>query len=742
MNMRHSGLLIGSILALAGTPGLAEDNLQVPNPVGIVKRLFSDIQSVGSTLGSALQPQPGQGQPDGSRASEAPVTTPAAPAAATVRPEDRASSDAQLRAELEAMKAKVEALARQVGQQQPPSATAASAVAGTGTTSAAAAQAEAARTEQETRAKAEEAQRLVAKEQEAAAGRREAEAAARQQAQAKATEAAARRQQEEEKAAAAAAARQEAARSKSMPTVSAASLPARPKTPLDISEAVWSQIEASEFYRNLPRQKAVRVVTEGTTEIERTATQDSNAAKTTTSSNRTITEITPVSDRCGLKLSEQVLNGNRSLSESFACAGLSLGTVSGGRPTSRLERIEVLDGSLFPLRVGNRQVLITHTVTLAANPSEARQSSDCEVMGRMPARQVDSRLAGTAWKLHCKSGYASRQVNMTWEADDYYLEDPGTLLSAIGRLDRTRNTWFLPKAGSKTVYTPEGPNASRSTTTYASHDWTVGTEVVATLTPSPLAPPPPAWTQKPPVDPVKEEQERAARVARQAELERLQQLQQEQAARQAAAQQQAAQQAAQQQAAAARPGFGGGLLGGLASRLVDRNVAMVNSAMAGTGVVGSTYANLNSQLGAQTKEQIARETASTDEARPGHSIASALSSGGGAGAFGSGALSGGSDAFGSSAASGGGNPSASQAASKDSPALKACLSVVYPGDKSDVQVSGFDRIAQFDACAYKATGDERYVADGNNQCKVLAGLLASTRGNFRPLFCSGSLLKR
>lgn len=73
--------------------------------------------------------------------------------------------------------------------------------------------------------------------------------------------------------------------------------------------------------------------------------------------------------------------------------------------------------------------------------------------------------------------------------------------------------------------------------------------------------------------------------------------------------------------------------------------------------------------------------------------------------------------------------------------LKACASVKYPGDTSEPQVAYFDQIAQFDACAYRATGDRRYITDGNLQCKSLNNFLNSISNNFKPVFCNGPLLK-
>lgn len=90
----------------------------------------------------------------------------------------------------------------------------------------------------------------------------------------------------------------------------------------------------------------------------------------------------------------------------------------------------------------------------------------------------------------------------------------------------------------------------------------------------------------------------------------------------------------------------------------------------------------------------------------------------------------------SSSSSSSSGTSGTQAASLD-----ACKSAPYPGSTADPQTYSFDAIAQFDQCAYRATGDTRYLSDGNNQCKVLIGFLRSTTSSFRPIFCNsdGSL---
>lgn len=76
-----------------------------------------------------------------------------------------------------------------------------------------------------------------------------------------------------------------------------------------------------------------------------------------------------------------------------------------------------------------------------------------------------------------------------------------------------------------------------------------------------------------------------------------------------------------------------------------------------------------------------------------------------------------------------------------SASLQACTNATYPGDTSDPQTYLFDKLAQFDGCAYRATNDSRYLADGNAQCKTLDGLLRATSSKFRPQFCNGATLR-
>lgn len=72
----------------------------------------------------------------------------------------------------------------------------------------------------------------------------------------------------------------------------------------------------------------------------------------------------------------------------------------------------------------------------------------------------------------------------------------------------------------------------------------------------------------------------------------------------------------------------------------------------------------------------------------------------------------------------------------------ACGNLAYTGDTSEPQVYVYDRYAQHLSCMYKATGEAQYLTNGDKICKILDGLLKSTVGTFRPLFCSGDKLRR
>lgn len=463
--------------------------------------------------------------------------------------------------------------------------------------------------------------------------------------------------------------------SRTQPVATAPS--ARPQTPFVIADSIWSQIEASEAYRNLPQPKPVRVVFQSTVDMEYTGSVSRTLPKAPTTNWRTTIDITPVSDKCTRRRTETMQGSQRTTVDNYVCGAIPLGMVMADLNTrGKLERVEAMEGSLFPLRVGNRQKLVF--VTNAAGA--LRQSSECEVVSQVQARDVDPRLEGSAWKLQCHVSIASTGFNKDWKVEDYYLEDLSLQLSEIGQFDTVRNSSVMPSSGTQTAIVADGPYGSRTTTTYASYDWTAGQAAAAAPALAAPSPPPRQPTLAERLEARKQEEARNMTPEQAAYARQQQQMQQEMAElrerllkreelRAQQAQKQQEQQQAQQQSASSGPGFMGGLLGGVASRVMDRSIAKVNAAAGGSGPVGNVLADVNSRIANEAKDKIANDMGSTQAGRAGLNVASALTAGaGGAGGAGGGGVGApGAPAVQSPTASGGNNV----LASRGSPAAAA-----------------------------------------------------------------------
>lgn len=395
--------------------------------------------------------------------------------------------------------------------------------------------------------------------------------------------------------------------------------PPRPPIPLGISEDIWKIIEASEAYRNLPQPRGIKVVFQGKQEREYTGSKSRSLPNPGAKTISTTRVITPVGEKCTMMLYDSVAEGTPNIaSGTYYCGSIWLGSASGGKPGMIISSIDELKGSLFPMRVGARQTTRYQMAYLADRKYDSTRASDCAVVGRQAAQELDPRLKGTAWKVHCKSSYSSNNSNKETETDDYYLEDLAVMLSFIGAHDTSKKAHVLPSAGTQTVIESEGDYGSRNITSYASYNWETG------------------GTYEVPVQ--------VATIAASSNDGRLE------AEKAAAAAADNAARAHQNIAAAARrpaqaekpasggSGFFGAVLGGLASGLLDRNAAMLNSAAASTGGAGGAVmgelANANTQLARETREKIAKDMGGNGgvEGVAGTAVGSALGSGSMAGA--------------------------------------------------------------------------------------------------------------
>lgn len=376
--------------------------------------------------------------------------------------------------------------------------------------------------------------------------------------------------------------------------VALATTPSRPAISLGISEDIWKIIEASEAYRKLPQPRTSKVVFQGKEEMEYTGSKSKSLPNPGAKSISTTRVIAPVGDKCTVTVTDSTTEGKSGgANESYHCGSIWLGFVSGGKPSFVISRIDELKGSLFPMRVGARLTISYQMAYIEDRKYDSTNAFDCAVVGRLAAQELDSRLAGAAWKVHCKSSHNSSQER---ETDDYYLEDQAVMLSTIGAYDTSKNAHVLPSAGTRTLIEAEGDYGSRNITSYATYNWEVGG---AYEMPAPIAPPTIAAAsndgRRPAAGrdgPGQREQPRRAELA--------------DAGAQA------------EKPASDGSDLLGAILGGLASGLVDHAAAQINSAAAGTGgadgVAMGVLGSVTAQLARETKDQVARDRAGNGQA--------------------------------------------------------------------------------------------------------------------------------
>lgn len=249
-------------------------------------------------------------------------------------------------------------------------------------------------------------------------------------------------------------------------------VPPRPPIPFEISEDIWQIIEASEAYRNIPQPRAIKVVSRSKQDTEYTGSKMKSLPNPATKTISTTRVITPVGDKCTMTVTNTVTDGKPDdAGQSYLCGYIWLGLISAGKPMSIVSSIDELEGSLFPMRIGARQTMRYKTAFVADRKYDSTHAADCTVTGRLAAQEVDPRLTGTAWKVHCKSSYNSGNET---ETDDYYLEDLAAMLSSIGAYDTSKKASVLPSAGTQTLIEAEGDYGSRNITNYASYNWETG----------------------------------------------------------------------------------------------------------------------------------------------------------------------------------------------------------------------------------------------------------------------------
>lgn len=259
--------------------------------------------------------------------------------------------------------------------------------------------------------------------------------------------------------------------------VTAARLPPRPQLPFAIDEALWRTLESSEMYRNTPTPRALRIRSVYEDSPVYTGSKNQALAPRQPYTITKETAYAPLSEKCQVAKTQIISTRKNAVPYSIAnyiCGGVSLGSGAGGQ-SYPLSGLGPLYGSLYPPRIGAKQRIQSETRS-ASNRELHRTTSQCEITGRMEARQLHARLTGTAWVVQCHNEFTGIGDGKPIISDfeDYLLEDLGVLLSAIGQPNMTEKRMFIPAPGSQSVLVTDGDYGARTTSTYSSHDWVVG----------------------------------------------------------------------------------------------------------------------------------------------------------------------------------------------------------------------------------------------------------------------------
>lgn len=259
------------------------------------------------------------------------------------------------------------------------------------------------------------------------------------------------------------------------------SVPARPQLPFVVSEDIWQAIEASDAYRNSPRPRTYKVSYQTIEQMEYTGSKNSSLPSRAATQKSVVVDASSLSDKCLVKKGSSYLSSTRKNHETsgYVCGGdLYLGDTGDGKATSFIKSLDELKGSLFPMRIGNQISLRYQLAHVSDRRFDSTTALSCQVISQGSASELNARLKGVAWKIRCQNSYTSNYDGKSTisEMDDYYLEDLGLRLSAIGQFNSLEKRFVLPQPGDKSVLVTEGDYGSRTTTTYTGYDWSVSTE--------------------------------------------------------------------------------------------------------------------------------------------------------------------------------------------------------------------------------------------------------------------------
>lgn len=254
-------------------------------------------------------------------------------------------------------------------------------------------------------------------------------------------------------------------------------IPARPQAPFAVSESVWRAIETSEGYRNMPRSMPLSISYQTKDQIEFTGSKSSTLPTPAATSKSVTKELAPIGGKCSVLRARYNYSPNniQTSMDIYLCGSVPLGSEMNGKTATVTKSVE-LQGSLFPLRIGAEQSERVESAYIPDPKYDSTTLTKWRVVGKGMAHELNPKLTGAAWSLKYEMNIRmpGAKMNKTTVMDDYYLEDLGIFLSAVGEMDMSKMKSVLPASGSQTAIVAEGEYGSTTTSTYQKYELVTG----------------------------------------------------------------------------------------------------------------------------------------------------------------------------------------------------------------------------------------------------------------------------
>lgn len=219
---------------------------------------------------------------------------------------------------------------------------------------------------------------------------------------------------------------------------SAKRLPVRPDLPFPVGDDIWTALENSLYYLNLPHRTRKITVS-----VSSTVHGDPSNGSSLNWSQATTRDIVPLGDKCVMlhSVTRKSAAGDAPLdvTDDYQCGQLKLETVVGGKVI--------------------RAASLSDVETFLQDDKASREKPSCEVPSSGPASAFHPALTGTATRYGCGSG-------------EYYFEDLSVWLYELGEMDPEKQQYVLPGPGYHFASVADGNPGGKITTTYDAFSWT------------------------------------------------------------------------------------------------------------------------------------------------------------------------------------------------------------------------------------------------------------------------------